>query len=139
MVSSTVEFSCTIMKRYLKLTSDFKHFTAQLETKGQEGAERTDLKLEWTCSLNLTSVKEISLLNCQVYPLESQRHGYAISVTSNLVRGKIFNPKNEIACIFIPKNSRAILNSSEYGESSMTHSRLYKAKFRFIPEKIRFN
>lgn len=127
------------MKRYLKLTSDFKNFTAKLETTSQKGAQITDLKLEWTCSLNLTSVKEISLLNCQIYPLESQRHGYAISVTSNLVRGKIFNPKNEIACIFVPKNSRAIPNSSEYGESPMTHSRLYKTKFRFISQKIRFN
>jgi len=127
------------MKRYLKLTSDFKNFIAKLEKTGQNGTEKTVLKLEWTCSLNLTSVREISLLNCQLYPLESQRHGYAISVISNLVRGKIFNPKNEIASIYIPKNSRAIPNSSEYGESSMTHSRLYKAKFRFIPEKIRFH
>lgn len=127
------------MKRYLKLTSDFKNFTAKLEKTGKDGTEKTVLKLEWTCSLNLTSVREISLLNCQLYPLESQRHGYAISVISNLVRGKIFNPKNEIASIYIPKNSRAIPNSSEYGESSMTHSRLYKAKFRFIPEKIRFH
>ena len=127
------------MKRYLKLTSDFKNFTAKLEKTGKDGTEKTVLKLEWTCSLNLTSVREISLLNCQLYPLESQRHGYAISVISNLVRGKIFNPKNEIASIYIPKNSRAIPNSSEYGELSMTHSRLYRAKFRFIPEKIRFH
>ena len=108
MVSSTVEFSRQIMKRYLKLTSDFKNFTPTVEKIDKS------LKLEWTCSLDLRAIQEISLVNCQIYPLQGKNHGYAISVTTNLVRGKIFNPKNEIASIYVPKNSKAIPNSSEY-------------------------
>ena len=117
------------MKRFLKLTSDFKNFTATFN--------ENVLKFEWTCSLNLTSINSISLLNCQIYPLKPQGHGHAIPVFSNLIRGDNFNPRNEIACIFIPKGSKALPNYSDYGESSMTQRRLYKVNFRFICKKVR--
>lgn len=97
------------MKRYIKLTSDFKNFSAVFE--------KNELKVEWTCALNLTSIKYITLLNCQIHPLMSQKHGYAVSIYSNLIRGDTFNPRNEIASVYIPRNSCAIPNYSEHGES----------------------
>ena len=102
--------------KYIKFTSDFKHFSIRWENK--------ILYFDWTINLNLSDVKTISLSGFQLFPLTSRNKGYAIRIFTNLIRGHNCNPLNEIANYYIPKSSEAIPNYSEPGESSMSHQLL---------------
>lgn len=98
---------------FLKLTSDHKFFSVRWENR--------ILFFDWTRPLNLTDVDSISLVGFQLFPLESNNKGYAIRVYTNLILGELYNPKGEIADLYIPKSSVAIPKFSEPGESCMTH------------------
>ena len=97
------------MKTYLKLTSNYKHFSAVLNDD--------TLTLEWLASINLASVTHIGLHNIQISPLLTDSHNRFISVHTDLIKGNIFNPTHEIATIGVPKNSYSLPNHIDNGES----------------------
>lgn len=97
------------MKTYLKLTSNYKHFSAKLDG--------STLVLEWLASINLSTVSKIALHNIQISPLHPNSHSAYISIRTDLIRGNIFNPSHEIATLSIPRHSSCLPNHIDSGES----------------------
>ena len=101
------------------LSSEFKNFSAKI-------VDTTDswltLLLEWPAPLTLTDYNKIAVHQLQLFPLHHVPHGYSMDIRSNLIGGSVYNPRDILMSIFVPKHSRSIPNFGTIGESCMNHN-----------------
>ena len=107
----------------MRLSSDFKNFSIKTVDEKPDSFWSTVL-CEWPSPLSLSKYNKVALHQIQMFPLHHVPHAYSMNIRSNLVGGSVYNPRDEMTSIYIPKHSRSIPNYESLGESYllMTHS-----------------
>lgn len=100
----------------IRLTSDFKNFSIKSVDEKADSFWATVL-CEWPSPLSLSYYNKVALHQIQMFPLQHVPHAYSINIRSNLVGGNVYNPRDELTSLYIPKHSRSIPNVEPIGES----------------------
>lgn len=103
----------------IRLSSDFANFSKRVVA---QDLNWSTLLLEWPSPLSLSDFNKIGLHQIQMFPMHHVPHGYSINVRSNLVGGSVYNPRDELTSLYIPKHSRSIPNFEPIGESQVDES-----------------
>ena len=95
------------------LSSDYRNFSI----KTVESCDTwSTILLEWPAPLKLSDYNKLALHQIQIFPLHHVPHAYSVDIRSNLVGGSVYNPRDILTSMFVPKHSRSIPNFSGNGE-----------------------